>query len=34
MIAFTHRELWAWLDISFHGPPTVLIATQTELELG
>ncbi len=34
MHLFTHRDLWAWLDKPFHGPPTVLIATQAELELG
>ncbi len=34
MPLFTHRDLWAWLDNPFHGPPTVLIATQAELELG
>ena len=31
---FTHRELWAWLDQPFEGPPTVLIATQGALDLG
>jgi Domain of unknown function (DUF4372) len=34
MHLFTHRDLWAWLDKPFHGPPTVLIATQAELGLG
>jgi IS4 transposase len=31
---FTHRDLWAWLDQPFEGPPTVLIATQGALDLG
>jgi hypothetical protein len=31
---FTHRELWAWLDHRFTGPPTVLIASQAVLDLG
>jgi hypothetical protein len=31
---FTHRELWAWLDQPFTGPPTVLIASQAVLDLG
>jgi Transposase DDE domain/Domain of unknown function (DUF4372) len=34
MNLFTHRDLWEWLDKPFHGPPTVLIATQAELALG
>jgi Transposase DDE domain len=34
MNLFTHRDLWAWLDQPFHGPPTVLIAAQAELDLG
>jgi hypothetical protein len=28
------RELWAWLDQPFTGPPTVLIASQAVLDLG
>jgi len=34
MHLFTHRDLWAWLDQPFEGPPTVLIATQGALDLG
>ena len=34
MNLFTHRDLWAWLDHPFEGPPTVLTATQVELALG
>jgi hypothetical protein len=34
MNLFTHRELWAWLDQSFTGPPTVLIASQAVCDLG
>jgi hypothetical protein len=34
MNLFTHRDLWAWLDKPFDGPPTVLIAAQPELDLG
>ena len=34
MNLFTRRELWAWLDHPFDGPPTVLVATQGELALG
>jgi IS4 transposase len=34
MNLFTHRELWAWLDHPFEGPPTVLTATQAVLDLG
>ena len=34
MILFTHRDLWAWLDHPFEGPPTVLVAIQHELALG
>ena len=33
MNLFTHRDLWAWLDHPFQGPPTVLLATQRELAL-
>ena len=33
MNLFTHRDLWAWLDHPFDGPPTVLLATQSELAL-
>src|SRR5438132_305702 len=33
MNLFTHRDLWAWLDHPFEGPPTVLLATQSELAL-
>jgi len=33
MNLFTHRDLWAWLDQPFQGPPTVLLAAQTELPL-
>jgi vacuolar-type H+-ATPase subunit E/Vma4 len=34
MNLFTHRELWAWLDQPFTGPPTVLTASQPVLDLG
>ncbi len=34
MNLFTHRDLWAWLDQPFTGPPTVLTAAQPELNLG
>jgi Domain of unknown function (DUF4372)/Transposase DDE domain len=34
MNLFTHRDLQAWLDQPFQGPPTVLIASQAELALG
>jgi Domain of unknown function (DUF4372)/Transposase DDE domain len=34
MNLFTHRDLWAWLDQPFQGPPTVLVAAQAELTLG
>jgi Transposase DDE domain/Domain of unknown function (DUF4372) len=34
MNLFTHRDLWAWLDQPFTGPPTVLTASQPELNLG
>jgi hypothetical protein len=34
MNLFTNRDLWAWLDQPFEGPPTVLIATQGALDLG
>jgi hypothetical protein len=30
----TYRDRWAWLAHPFHGPPTVLIASQVELGLG
>ena len=33
MNLFTHRDLWAWLDQPFDGPPTVLTTTQGELAL-
>ena len=33
MNLFTHRDLWAWLDHPFEGPPTVLLAIQRELAL-
>jgi hypothetical protein len=33
MNLFTHRDLWAWLDHRFEGPPTVRLATQGELAL-
>jgi hypothetical protein len=33
MNLFTHRDLWAWLDRPFDGPPTVLTTTQEELAL-
>lgn len=31
MNLFTHRDLWAWLDQPFDGPPTILTTTQGEL---
>ena len=34
MNLFTHRDLWAWLDQPFEGPPTVLVTTQGELAFG
>jgi IS4 transposase len=34
MNLFTHRDLWAWLDQPFEGPPTVLTASQAVLDLG
>jgi hypothetical protein len=34
MNLFTHRELWAWLDQPFTGPPAVLTASQPVLDLG
>jgi hypothetical protein len=34
MNLFTHRDLWAWLDHPFDGPPTILTTTQEELALG
>jgi hypothetical protein len=34
MNLFTHRDLWAWLDQPFEGPPAVLVAVQEELALG
>jgi IS4 transposase len=33
MNLFTHRDLWAWLDQPFEGPPTILVAAQRELAL-
>jgi len=33
MNLFTHRDVWAWLDQPFEGPPTILVATQRELAL-
>src|SRR5512132_2038964 len=33
MNLFTHRDLWAWLDQPFEGPPTILVAVQGELAL-
>jgi len=33
MNLFTHRDLWAWVDHPFDGPPTVLTATQGEFAL-
>ena len=34
MNLFTHRDLWAWLDEPFEGPPTVLTTSQGVLALG
>jgi hypothetical protein len=34
MNLFTHRDLWAWLDQPFTGPPAVLTASPPELNLG
>jgi hypothetical protein len=34
MNLFVHRDLWAWLDQPFTGPPTVLLASQPGLDLG
>ena len=34
MNLFTHRDLWAWLDQPFEGPPAILTTTQGELALG
>jgi hypothetical protein len=34
MNLFTHRDLWAWLDQPFAGPPSILTTTQGELALG
>ncbi len=34
MNLFTHRDLWAWLDQPFDGPPAVLTTIQGELALG
>src|SRR5207249_9807629 len=34
MNLFTHRDLWAWLDHPFDGPPAVLTTIQGELALG
>jgi hypothetical protein len=31
MNLFTHRDLWAWLDQPFDGPPAILTTTQGEL---
>jgi IS4 transposase len=33
MNLFTHRDLWAWLDRPFEGPPAVLTASQGVLNL-
>src|SRR6058998_3796897 len=33
MNLFTHRDLWAWLNKPFEGPPTILVAAQGELAL-
>jgi len=33
MNLFTHRDLWAWLDRPFEGPPAVLVTVQEELAL-
>jgi hypothetical protein len=33
MNLFTHRDLWAWLDHPFEGPPTVLTTSQGVLAL-
>jgi hypothetical protein len=34
MNLFTHRDLWAWLDQPFDGPPAILTPTQGELAFG
>ena len=34
MHLFTHRDLWAWLDQPFDGPPAILTTTQGELAFG
>ena len=34
MHLFTHRDVWAWLDQPFEGPPTLLTASQGALDLG
>ncbi len=34
MNLFTHRDLWAWLDRPFEGPPAVLVTVQGELARG
>jgi hypothetical protein len=34
MNLFTHRDLWAWLDQPFDGPPAILTTTQGELAFG
>jgi hypothetical protein len=34
MNLFTHRDLWAWLDQPFDGPPAILTTTQEELAFG
>jgi hypothetical protein len=33
MNLFTHRDLWAWLDQPFEGPPAVLTTSQGVLAL-
>ena len=34
MNLFTHRDLWAWLNQPFEGPPAVLATSQEVLALG
>jgi IS4 transposase len=34
MNLFTHRDLWAWLDQPFEGPPSVLTTSRGVLALG
>ena len=34
MNLFTHRDLWAWLNQPFEGPPAVLTSSQEVLALG